>query len=435
MDIQKLKDLLSGAKQNKAESNMSEEVMSVETDQLNDAPMPKRENLAPKTPVNIEPPSRSIAGELDTPDKPKPKSQLEMIQDKMNQLKTDDDAKIAEAKDSDYNRMLLANAIQALGTMGQAELQRKSGVSAGIEKKDILEGPDTVTALKKDRDSRMKTLQDELKFLQSRTLQKGDLEEKRKYDKSLLDEKRAYDAKIAEAKASKTGGADSEFTKALHKKQAADFANSEKDIAKTSGALSKIDEAIDAQMKYTQGSIAGTGPLATLGGLTKYMSTDTENLEAKFKAIDLKNMVSTFSGMSKAVDSEAERQAWKATQASVSNDDSTNMQILLGSKSSMLKDREVAKAKAQFVKDNGNLDGFTHPVLEGDVTTLVDLKGQMVLVDKSKIDELKKKGFKTVDEEANFLINRKEAPGEDIVERNGKNYKWNPRTGTYQIIK
>jgi prepilin-type N-terminal cleavage/methylation domain-containing protein len=51
---------------------------------------------------------------------------------------------------------------------------------------------------------------------------------------------------LAKAKAKVAGKENnSEFTKALHKKQASDFASSEKDVAKTSGALSKIDEAIE----------------------------------------------------------------------------------------------------------------------------------------------------------------------------------------------
>jgi hypothetical protein len=151
-------------------------------------------------------------------------------------------------------------------------------------------------------------------------------------------------------------------------------------------------------------------------------------------------MVSAFSGMSKAVDSEAERQAWKATQASISNDDITNVQILLGSKSSMLKDRAVARAKSAYVAEKGNLDGFTHPVLEGKVTTLVGPDGQMELVDKSQKDEYIKQGFTSLDEHATSLLSGgNEGPkGEYHTPKSGKYegvpHRWNPRKKIYQKI-
>jgi len=213
----------------------------------------------------------------------------------------------------------------------------------------------------------------------------------------------------------KKGAPATEFDKALAKKQAADFADSQAGLQKTATALYKVEDALDAQLQYTKDSLLGTGPLATLGGLTKYGSSETEGLEAKFKEIDLKNMVSTFSGMSKAVDSDAERKAWKSTQASVANDDKTNVQILLGSKSSLLKDRAIAEAKASHVKEFGNLDGFTHPILEGKVTTLITPSGEMRLVQKNKANSMKDAGYRTVDQFAKELLSGKSGKSESVT--------------------
>jgi len=93
--------------------------------------------------------------------------------------------------------------------------------------------------------------------------------------------------------------------------------------------------------------------------MKKYLSQDAQNLEAKFRDINLKNMVSTFSGMSKAVDSDAERRAWESTQASLSNDDEVKLKYFNGVlKSTLLKDRAVAEAQQAYVAKHGNLDGF-----------------------------------------------------------------------------
>ena len=438
MDINKLRDALMGLKGETpeipfdTEANQREAIEQSNED-VSSPYMAKKPTVEPITP--IEPVSRDIANDAPKPpttngdNAPQPSAEMMKYKALIEKMEAVQNAPKKEAGWQDYLPDALAglhnianyNNNQTRPNMKMDHLAKKEAGRASAKKEEV---------------GGLKNLQEA--YQKYMALQNKD--KTTPYQKAMLDDKkldRENALNIAKAKAKVAGKENnSEFTKALHKKQASDFASSEKDVAKTSGALSKIDEAIEAQLKYTQGSLTGTGPVATLGGLTKYMSTDTENLEAKFKAIDLKNMVSTFSGMSKAVDSEAERQAWKATQASVSNDDSTNMQILLGSKSSMLKDRAVAQAKAQFVKDNGNLDGFTHPVLEGEVTTLVAPNGQMQLVSKSDVSSAKKKGYRTVDEEASALISQKPAPHGDIVEQeNGTTLKWNPRMGKYQILK
>jgi hypothetical protein len=229
---------------------------------------------------------------------------------------------------------------------------------------------------------------------------------------------------------------ETEFGKAVHKKQAADFAESQKALQTNANNMSKVDEAMNAQLQYSKDETLGTGPIATLGGLTKYVSQDTESLDAKFKDIDLKNMVSTFAGMSKAVDSDAERRAWKSTQASVSNDDETNVQILLGSKSSLLKDRIVSQAKADYVDKYGNLDRFDHPILRGEQTTIVDPKGELQIVDKTQIPNLKKAGFRDLDKYASDLLKgKKESTKADPEMLIQKMQEKNPNASRERIIK
>lgn len=79
--------------------------------------------------------------------------------------------------------------------------------------------------------------------------------------------------------------------------------------------------------RYSKNSQGGTGMLATAGGLSKYLSTDTQDLDSAFKKLNLDTMVAMFAGMSKAVDSDAERRAFEAAQAAITNDDKVNERI------------------------------------------------------------------------------------------------------------
>jgi hypothetical protein len=116
---------------------------------------------------------------------------------------------------------------------------------------------------------------------------------------------------------------------------------------------------------YSKGVTSGTGPVATLGGLTKYISQDTEKLDSAFKKVALGEMVKMFAGMSKAVDSNAERRAFEATQPSVALDDETNKQILdaqIKAAESLIKKTRAAKAQfdrtGDFVSEEPTQDAM-----------------------------------------------------------------------------
>lgn len=123
--------------------------------------------------------------------------------------------------------------------------------------------------------------------------------------------------------------------------------------------LTQAIPALEAQLKlledtkkqyeeYSKGFLnTGTGPVATLGGLTKVFS-DTEKLDSQFKKIALNSMVSTFAGMSKAVDSNAERAAFEATQPSITTDDPTNranLDMAIEATKSLIEKSKKASAK------------------------------------------------------------------------------------------
>lgn len=93
---------------------------------------------------------------------------------------------------------------------------------------------------------------------------------------------------------------------------------------KTQQILDKLEDAYKTFKDYSENSWTGTGPFATAGGLTKYTSESTQLLDSKFKSLNLDELVKTFAGLAKAIDSEADRRAFESAQPSISNDDAVN---------------------------------------------------------------------------------------------------------------
>lgn len=95
-------------------------------------------------------------------------------------------------------------------------------------------------------------------------------------------------------------------------------------------SLKKLLNIKDKFEKFSKEKLGGTGPISTLGGLTQYVSEGTQDLEASFRQAGLEEMARLFDGMSKAIDSDAERRAFEAAQPSLINDDQVNRNILQG---------------------------------------------------------------------------------------------------------
>lgn len=217
------------------------------------------------------------------------------------------------------------------------------------------------------------------------------------------------------------------------KASARDFQKNQKNLSNVNKNLNMIDDAMNSLKEYSKNSTFGTGPFATAYGLAKYTNEDLQTLNAKLRAVNLKNMTTTFSGMSKAIDSDAERRAWQGTQADIANDDSTNMNILLGQKSILLKDKAEAQAQNQYVLERGNLDGYESPI-DGKVTSMVSPSGEVQLVPNEKVNKSKTQGFLTLDQYAKRSVKgRGEIDSRpQTVIQNGFTYTLNPETGEYE---
>lgn len=204
--------------------------------------------------------------------------------------------------------------------------------------------------------------------------------------------------RVAAQKAKGTAAKPTEFQKAKEKKEAANYVERQEGLKTLDSGIETIDRAFGQLKKYSkESSFGGTGPFASGFGVKKYFDKDSQDLNALFKQVNLKNMVQTFSGMSKAIDSDAERNAWNGTQPDITNDDDVNAKIILGQKSILLKDKAETQSQQQYVEQNGSMNGYKSPVY-GKVTTLVSPAGELTLVTKEQIEQAEAQGFMTIDE-------------------------------------
>lgn len=153
--------------------------------------------------------------------------------------------------------------------------------------------------------------------------------------------------------------------------------NIEKDLTSTENLLKDLEKTEKLFKEYSKKTIGGTGPLATIGGLTKYGSEKAENLDAQFKKMNLDTMVKMFNGMSRAVDSDRERAAFEAAQPSLTNDDNTNARLIAeriaAAKSLLRKQKEALSSidkQGNFVEpdiepETKNIGGRSYRKVEG----------------------------------------------------------------------
>ena len=180
-----------------------------------------------------------------------------------------------------------------------------------------------------------------------------------------------------------------------------------KEVIKINTSLDKlrdvsmnIEKAKRLAIEYESKNRIGTGAIATVGGLTGKLSPPLENLNEIYQAVSLSAMSKMFEGMSKAVDSDAERAKFEASQPGIDNFHSTNLASL--ERQQEATDSLIKKLKA------------------------------------AKSDYTKKSTAKQIAKERTKeqapMDENSSGPHGDVVERNGKTYKWNPDKNKYQLI-
>jgi hypothetical protein len=192
--------------------------------------------------------------------------------------------------------------------------------------------------LQKQRANQRKLKQSESKNIQDMMVKLANIEKKKeKKITSALDQAKAEKVKAEtaalKAKKPEPTWEEKEIKKMELKQKLVDDKTRKKEIKTTKEAISNVDEQIEKVRRakkllkdITKGSaVADTGPL------DQYITGTTgkgQKLRQAFNDLSLNKMTKMFKGMSKAIDSDAERKMFEQSQASLSNYPDVNEEIL-----------------------------------------------------------------------------------------------------------
>lgn len=191
------------------------------------------------------------------------------------------------------------------------------------------------------------------------------------------------------------------FLGEVEKQSAKNFAKLQESAANSQDVIDKVDSTL-AELDSYMKKHGPTGPTSTAMGFNTLWNEDAERLDRQFNDLALDKMRTMFAGMSKAIDSDAERRFFMGTVGGLKNRPSTNAKLLLGAKSMALKSQAEAEAQRRYIESspNGSLEGYVSPV-KGKVTAAVGPNGEMRLVPKGSLTkEARDMGYMSVDDYA-----------------------------------
>lgn len=98
------------------------------------------------------------------PDEPELSPQEKLIKE-LRSIQENKSKEAKTAQEEANKRALLANAIKALGTIGQAQIQRSAGIPIGLKAAEMTAARDASSPILKERDVMLKQMMDEYKML------------------------------------------------------------------------------------------------------------------------------------------------------------------------------------------------------------------------------------------------------------------------------
>ncbi|HNC59896.1 MAG TPA: hypothetical protein PLP33_31030 [Leptospiraceae bacterium] len=202
------------------------------------------------------------------------------------------------------------------------------------------------------------------------------------------------------------------FIENLNKTMGTAFGKELMQRPETANLDSVVDAALDVTLKGPE-----TGKFKTAFGTKAWVDKDLEQQQNLYKTIDIKNLSKMFSGMSRVIDSNAERSVFKLTQPDISNFKETNAMALLGIKSLNKKYLVDQNAKQAWIAENGNLINYVSPV--ENLTSVVTPNGQVELVPKQDVARYKNSGYLTIDEYAKTLSSKNSSGRVRVISPDG----------------
>lgn len=179
----------------------------------------------------------------------------------------------------------------------------------------------------------------------------------------------------------------------------------------------------------------GTGFWSSLGGAAAFLPETTEmgrtfkDLDTTFKKLNVTELAALFQGMSRAIDSNAERRAFEGAQPSITNPDETNAELLLGGMAISLLADEEQKAKIEHLRNNDSLLNYVSPVFGDEAgqtspkIVMVTPNQQLRVVNRRDKEKLKKQGYMSIDEAAEKFFGEKARTSRRAKERSSMREK------------
>jgi len=288
------------------------------------------------------PPSRSPAAQP-------PKSREEMLLEEFQKLRKGSDEELKSARNLD----MVSSVFNVINPMLENRRRAKAIQSA----QSIGADPGSLNMPKLATDNASRAMSERQSKINELIQEQKLMAALRPKSMSKLDEAKIRESE-AKAKMYEARSGQSELIKEetkIRSDNRKEKKQLEKDVQNTEKLIKDLEDTQKIFNKYSKDSIGGTGSIATGFGAKKLISADLERLDSKFKQQNLETMSKMFQGMSKAVDSDSERKAFEAAQPSITNDDSTNKQIIEEriKKAQDLLNKQ--RAKANSIDSKGNI--------------------------------------------------------------------------------
>ncbi len=322
---------------------------------------------------------------------PPVKSKEEELLSQIKAMRGQSDEDLQSAKNKDALMALLGGLNKGAGLIAQGRAMKSSQTpNLKMIGGDFKPSKDFTSEQMKVRQQEMDNL-----LKQYGEMKKGQLTPK---DRAYLEEQvnarksREAIAKDKLVKKPKETFEEKERIKADIKQKLVDEKERKKELKTTKESIKNVDEQLEKikRAKMLMADIVKKGNVVDTGPLDQYatgMTKEGQKLRQSFNDLSLDKMTKMFQGMSKAIDSDAERKMFEQSQASLSNYPDVNMEVLNNMEKAL---RSSKEKNIQYMQN--------------------DLMGE-----KSEVQT--------------------EAPYGDTVEKEGKSYKWNPSAKKYQLVK
>lgn len=160
----------------------------------------------------------------------------------------------------------------------------------------------------------------------------------------------------------------------------------------------QIDDAISQATTYSKGRGPGTGIGAQILSKTGSLAPQTQALDTALQKLSMDQLVKQFSGMSKAIDTNAERQAFQKTVPSIGMDDALLMKELKLRKEAAQRAKERIKEATSLYDKEGK---FVIPprgteVPSGGLIKMRTKSGKEIYIPQENVEKAKERGATVV---------------------------------------